>query len=60
MAVELTIKIYREEEGKDLFVAQCQIDKDEIIAGHGTHPYTALYELIHEMEMAEYFRADNE
>jgi len=64
MAVELTIKLYREsettenEDDSGLFCAQLTND-DSIIAGHGEDPYEALHDLVNELQFQhEYFRPD--
>ena len=57
--IEFKIKIYREDENTNDFIAQLDVDKDEIIAGHGQTPYDALHDLIDEMEYHhEYVRPD--
>lgn len=59
--IKLEINITRTENDKQTFYAKlAHTDADDLIAGEGRSPYQALADLVDEMKIHEYFRADNE
>ena len=59
--LEISITELKEKDGYQSFYAKlANMDADTLIAGEGRNPYQALADLVDEMKVHEYFRADNE